>query len=116
MRLFMLEQPNRRSIDLSSLDSYGTLIELFDHTVRRPSIFEPDAYIEEVIIRLKANSFSADDAFVLAGAHTPCALALAALTLYFEGDTYNVAMYDSTQSKYVIKTVDLATIESRTNA
>lgn len=111
MRIFLLEHQNNRSIDLSSLEEMGDIHLIFDHNVRRPSIFSPDLYMSEVIVRLNAFNVNEDDVFVLAGAHAPCALATAAVFMHCEFNTLKLAMWDSTQERYVIKTTNLETVE-----
>lgn len=112
MRLFMLEECNNKSLDLSSLDRLGEVITIFDRDTRRASIFEPEAYIREVATRLRDLNFCEEDAFVLVGAHTPCALAMMAIGFTSRDDTFNVAMFDATKSAYVLKTINFFSLET----
>jgi hypothetical protein len=111
MRYIMLEEPRNPNVSIDSLDPKVEQVFLFAHGERRPSIFNPTAYMEAVVARLDEIKFRDDDYFVIVGPHAPTAFTFAALVLVTDIRTINIMMFDASRSAYVAKTIDIGAID-----
>ena len=102
-RVFIIEKPQVGK-DVSTAEQYGKLVTIFDFNARRPSVFHPTEYVEQVIRRLKECDFDpTNDMILLCGALLPTSLLLTAVVNEFK--EVRVLMFSSHESMYVEKTI-----------
>ena len=103
-RVFLVEQPRRRDLDISGLAEFGETTCLFGPSDRRSSIFEARAFCDDVAQQSRRVAFDpANDYYALSGGLAVTCLGLAALLE--EYGKIRVLMYDAMRSTYVSKEI-----------
>lgn len=98
-RVFIIEQA-REAGDLSTLEEYGTVVVLFPPSKRRPPVFKPGEYMQEVVDALEALGYDPNyDAFALTRSLLPNVLFCAAVVSAWPNS--RVLMFDAKADGYI---------------
>lgn len=115
-RVFFIERPTRKGIDVSSASAFGEIHILFSGEDRRPSIFDSHEFVDKVMKALAAVDFNpSEDLFCIAGSMVSVALSMIALSCYAQdmGSKVRLLLYDTTMDHYVEKQVHIGRLMGR---
>jgi len=98
-RVFVLQQPRRKDLDLSTLYNFGEVVELITDDERRPPIFEP-AFARLVADKIRESSFDPKkDKFAIVGSLSTMVVVTGALVSMYGNVT--TLQYDASVLSYV---------------
>lgn len=98
-RVFILQQPRRRDLDLSSLNDFGQVVELITDDERRPPIFDTE-FGNMIIDKLEEANFDPrKDKFAIVGSLATMVIATGVLIHMFGNVT--TLQYDANECRYV---------------
>lgn len=100
-RVFVIEPP-RNGVDVSKAACFGEIQYVFDHTLRRHSVFNVEAYKQDVLHRLEELQYKPDDDYIcITGALVVITMTLVAL--HQRHDSINVLLFSSNNDSYIAK-------------
>lgn len=78
---------------------------LFGPRDRRPSVFDPTAYVAALVRALGEQGFGSDDVFVMAGGMVQVGLAMMALQVHCDGP-FRVMIFSAHEDRYLERTLE----------
>ena len=108
-RVFVIE-PVRAQLDISTAEEFGEVIYVFEHDMRRCSVFRHEEFGKAVLRRLQELKFSPDiDCICIVGTMITVVVALIAISQTY--DTFNVLLFNATDGTYVHRCFELKSWE-----
>jgi len=104
-KVFIIERPYR-DVDISGLNEYGEIVEIFKDYHEAPSPFEPSQYVNAIREKLIAHDFdNTTDRIAIVGKILATSLLLAAIGSHYE--SVRMLLYDAHSSAYVERVLDI---------
>lgn len=103
-KVFIIESPKIK-MDIEDAERYGELITVFDHRTRRASVFNTDAYSEDLIERLRILGYDPEtDHVAVIGSHVSLAVAIAAISIKY--GRINLLLFRAGEEGYVSRSLN----------
>lgn len=110
-KVFIVQRPRRRDIEVSGLAAFGEPVELLPDEMRRPSVFDTQAFASVVLKQLAKHRYDPEeDYFAVVGSVIGLVIGVLAASMAVDVKM-RLLVYNAASNEYRAVTVDLNTLE-----